>query len=1385
MRQVLLVTYHFPPSAASGTFRMLGLVRHLPKYGWGTVVVAPPRTPGEPVDAELCRRVPGEAIVYPAAYPEGRGSWLLRRAAPRAIWLAAALGSCRRAVTEHRPDAVLTSGPPHWVHLLGLTLKRRHGLPWVADFRDPWISHGGGVGRRPLRRRWEAYWERRVIEQADVVVANAPLAREGLRAAFPSCRDKICAVTNGYDPEDFNEPRAEREAGQALHMVHAGEVYFGRDPRPLLDALRELGAEQGAGSPGWRVSFLGRACDENLDLEREVAGRGLRASVELGGQVSYGRSLQAMAGADVLLLLDSPGRRAGVPAKLYEYLGAGRPILALAEEDGDVAWVLRESGAPHRIAAPRDAAQIKAALVELSRGVDGGVPRPSGEKRSRAFTREEMARAFADVLNDRTANGKQMAAPVSKRAPGQLRSCGPGLEGPNAQRRRAVGLAAVLGACLLIGIGGVATWLLLRNDGSKAQAQVNTSTRRGPGPAQRNVSRAPAEPAVAAGLKGLESMHATLAGRESGGATSDEAPTKEGGQQGAQAGEAASSRRGAMAGLARHPIFLLPSVRAHFRELVGRRSPQWLVFRAQLDKWLPLVITGGYEGSGLKSISDYALGYQILKDSEPRAAARYADKAIAVLKSGLRDQQKGDWCARQFLARGDGTTKRFNLPHADVISGSLRAWLVPVVTRPVTHGKSHGQDELAYYQTFLKVSNAQDGRADYREGQDWRHSGDLPNNLIDWSLPGKEPRVGAKYYVTCAPSINAVLAPARLIEHSVVFAAAPRKDQAVFVEYLYGTHYEQTSAGDGGFNSIFIDYSYSARYLGKHIAMGVDWLDGYRGFSPALRNEAMDLLVRWSDYRSYDSYARNAPPSNFGAGGYVSRVMTALALARRHPAGPRLLAEVVAWRKQNVLPALQNETTSLKGGFWAEGWNYGKLAVENLLLAGLALEVQGLVKATAERQWANEVIIDLLSIHSSDSTPYDGGDWYAYPAPSPFESKAFLYLLHAAASNPAAQSYINYVANYHKGDPSADYRDMLFHDLSAPSSTWYTLPLQHFAQGTGLLTARSDWGKAPTWVAVQIGNLLRCEHQSYMPGQVQIRRGADDLLVNAGGVGLTQSIQRSTWGNTVVVDDRGEGTQNYRFSMGIWYGSPGVTIHAYEAAPEYVYLYGDYAAAYSLNTAPGRGGPTSELTRQAVYLRPDYVVVYDRVTTRKDYYTKQLRWHFLHRPEVQGSRFVARAGKSKLFGATFAAVPLTTAVAPVTIGYDNSVVQQLITQNAKTAKRMRYVTAFQVAPVAVSSMVETRRVASTDGRMEGVQIGDRLVLFGRDGEVDLGRALSYHFSGKAGVRHLLTNLRPGKKYRVKVGDADAISLTASSQGTIAFRSAASREENVVVSEPGS
>jgi hypothetical protein len=425
------------------------------------------------------------------------------------------------------------------------------------------------------------------------------------------------------------------------------------------------------------------------------------------------------------------------------------------------------------------------------------------------------------------------------------------------------------------------------------------------------------------------------------------------------------------------------------------------------------------------------------------------------------------------------------------------------------------------------------------------------------------------------------------------------------------------------------------------------------------------------------------------------------------------------------------------------------------------------------------VIASLLSEQPTPTTIYDGGDGYAFPLP--FPNKDFQYLLSAANTDPAASAYINYMIQTYPQLDSHDYEDLLFHDPSAAAAFWSSYPLADEASGTGLVTARADWNYDSTWLAFQLGDLLSADHQTYAPGQLQVQRGGDDLLVNANAVLGNQDIHtKSSLSNLVAINDNGEGLQNYPFNMGVWYGTPGVFLTAYESDPNFVYAAGDYRAAYSKNTNPGGGGPATELTRQVVYLRLDYEVVHDRVGTVKDYYPKQLRWHFLNAPTITDNSWVEAVGSSKLFGQTFSSVPLSTFSERITQG--GQTVYRVITNSTDPALHVRYLTALQTVPSSTDAMAPTQRVASTDGRMEGVQIADQLVLFGTDGPLSpFTNSITYTVTGTAPVTHTLTDLEPGRTYQVTADGVRVDTPAASAQGVLTFTTTPAGTQTVVVS----
>lgn len=384
-RKLLIITLYFPPCAAIASQRMIGLVRYLSKYNWHTIVVAPPSVHEEPYDPNLVHLIPTETnTLYSVPFTKGFLGKIHRKYAPNKWWMFQARRAIKKAIAQHQPDAVLTTFPPSIIHELGLWVKRRFNLPWIADFRDPWS------GLAP------AGSEEELMQLADRVISTTPTYASQLQLRYPWADHKIKAIINGYDPDNFmvnlSPPHRER-----LIIMYTGELYFNRNPIGLLDALVELHNEETSNNEKVGFHFIGRS--EQYDLQKEVSSRGLNEVVTLDGRVPYKECLELSAQADILVMIQTEGHTAAIPAKLFEYIGAKRPILVLADPPGDIEWVLQQSGTLHRIAPVRDVALIKKAIKELLAELANNSPVISEGRDILLFTREYMVQQFAAELD--------------------------------------------------------------------------------------------------------------------------------------------------------------------------------------------------------------------------------------------------------------------------------------------------------------------------------------------------------------------------------------------------------------------------------------------------------------------------------------------------------------------------------------------------------------------------------------------------------------------------------------------------------------------------------------------------------------------------------------------------------------------------------------------------------------------------------------------------------------------------------------------------------------------------------------------------------------------------------------------------------------------------
>ena len=355
MKRVLMVAYHFPPLAgSSGIQRTLRFVQELPALGWQPLVLSADPRAYERSNDDLMADIPPGTIVERAFALDasrhlsikGRHLGITARPDRWMSWKFAAIHHGMRLIRRFAPQAVWSTYPIATAHLIGAGLHRRTGLPWLADFRDPMAQDG----YPPDPKVWQSFKdiELCVMREAAYGIFTTPSAMHMYAQRYPHAADRLRIIENGYDETSF--AAAEAEGGSptplnpgAVTLLHSGIVYPSeRDPTQLFAALGQL-VRHGTLVPGSFKLRFRAAVHEDL-LQRLTAAHRLEAFVECCPPVGYREALREMMAADGLLVMQAANCNEQIPAKVYEYLRARRPIIGLTDPAGDTETVLRAAG---------------------------------------------------------------------------------------------------------------------------------------------------------------------------------------------------------------------------------------------------------------------------------------------------------------------------------------------------------------------------------------------------------------------------------------------------------------------------------------------------------------------------------------------------------------------------------------------------------------------------------------------------------------------------------------------------------------------------------------------------------------------------------------------------------------------------------------------------------------------------------------------------------------------------------------------------------------------------------------------------------------------------------------------------------------------------------
>ncbi len=433
MKTVLILAYYFPPSGGPGVQRVLNYVKYLPAFGWRPVVITVENGDFPARDETLLAEIPAEVTVIrtPIVEPyrlyrrlqglppnapvdvevlsktggtESWRSWMIRKIREtffipdaRIGWFPFARKAVLSVLRQQHIDVLYTSSPPYTTAVVGLSVKRKTGIPWIAGFRDPWTGFLSAAQRWWLPRRVEQWLERNVVQGADVVECAWRGIVSDFRAKYPDVpADKFVVIPNGFNPDVAQPVPYKRNA--AFTLTYAGSLYGKRDPMPVIAALQTLVDQGEIEKEHFQLRIVGRIGEEVRRKLEQVP-----VQLLLEPYVPFRESIRRLQQSEALLLIvdDSPHARDIVPGKLFEYLAVHRPIVAVAPMESEVATILEETAAG-TVCAPEQVECLARTIAALYHAWQRGqmeqwIARIRSDKVQR-YSRRQLTQRFAALL---------------------------------------------------------------------------------------------------------------------------------------------------------------------------------------------------------------------------------------------------------------------------------------------------------------------------------------------------------------------------------------------------------------------------------------------------------------------------------------------------------------------------------------------------------------------------------------------------------------------------------------------------------------------------------------------------------------------------------------------------------------------------------------------------------------------------------------------------------------------------------------------------------------------------------------------------------------------------------------------------------------------------
>ena len=431
MKKVLIITYYWPPSGGAGVQRWLKFVKYLRDFGWEPVIYTPSNPEYPVIDETLAKDIPAgiEVIstkiwepyafykkftgrknsekVHPGLLSDKKSSGLIEQLSvwirgnlfipdARKFWIKPSIMFLYKYLANNQVDAIISTGPPHSMHLIALGVKKRLHIPWLADFRDPWTDIDF---YKDLKISAYADEKHRTLELKTIKGCDAMVVVSGdMKVNYEKMGgNNIHLITNGFDPEDMIDQTVIRDT--KFSIAHVGSLPPNRNPKMLWQALAELSESLPNFRNDLEIKLAGNVDKSVFD---DLTRLKLNNQLNLIEYVSHDKVGFLLTQSAVLLLAinNSPNAKGILTGKFFEYLAAGRPILAIGPSNGDLAQILKESDAGE-IADYNDLEEIKKIITSMYEKflLNDLTINPKGIEK---YSRNNLTAELATILNQMT-----------------------------------------------------------------------------------------------------------------------------------------------------------------------------------------------------------------------------------------------------------------------------------------------------------------------------------------------------------------------------------------------------------------------------------------------------------------------------------------------------------------------------------------------------------------------------------------------------------------------------------------------------------------------------------------------------------------------------------------------------------------------------------------------------------------------------------------------------------------------------------------------------------------------------------------------------------------------------------------------------------------------